>query len=440
MAGCASRRFFWGHEMAESVAVTGRAGARAWLIWSLGAFCFGYAFFLRVTPSVMVDELMRDFAVGGAMLGNLSAIYFYAYAGLQLPVGVMLDRWGPRRMLAAAITIAALGGALFASADTVALAYLGRLLVGAGCAVGFVGTLTLATQWFPPERFAFLTGMTMLVGMLGGVAGQGPLAAAVEALGWRETLWLAATLGAVLAASIWLVVRDQPPGAPAAIRGSSPGPDLLADLRAILSGSQNWVIALHAGATAAPMLAYGALWGVPHLGQAYGFSRPVAAASASLVLIGWAAGAPLAGWISDRLARRRPVLIVGALLSLLFWPALLYTPGLPREAAGCLLFAVGMTSGAMIVSYAVAREFAPARASGASIGLINMMSVGSGAIFQPVVGALLDANWDGTMQAGARVYSLAAYEMALLVMPACAAVGLITAFLVRETYGRPVAG
>ncbi|MBT5415448.1 MAG: MFS transporter, partial [Rhodospirillaceae bacterium] len=132
-------------------------------MWSLGAMAFAYAFYQRVLPSVMVEELMRDFAVSGAVLGNLAALYFYVYAGMQIPIGAALDRWGTRRLLTFALTLATAGSVLFALADSLVLAYLGRLMIGLGCAVGFVGTLHIVAAWFPHRRFAFMSGMTMLV-------------------------------------------------------------------------------------------------------------------------------------------------------------------------------------------------------------------------------------------------------------------------------------
>ena len=294
-------------------------GARAWLIWALGSLCFAYAFFQRVAPSVMVDELMRDFAVGAAVLGNLSAIYFYAYAGLQIPVGMALDRWGPRRMLTGAISLAALGSAIFATADSLALAYLGRLMIGAGSAVGFVGTLMLVSRWFPIGRFAFLSGMTMLVAMAGGVLGQAPLAPVVEAVGWRATLAGAGAFGVVLAVTIWLLVRDRPPGQAADSGHTAGRAGLLADLRVVLSSRQNWVVGFYGAAMSGPMLSYAALWGVPHMMHIHGLGRAAAAGSASLVLLGWAVGAPVAGWFSDRIGRRKLPLMVAAALTLVVW-------------------------------------------------------------------------------------------------------------------------
>ncbi len=355
-------------------------GARAWLIWALGSLCFAYAFFQRVAPSVMVDELMRDFAVGAAVLGNLSAIYFYAYAGLQIPVGMALDRWGPRRMLTGAISLAALGSAIFATADSLALAYLGRLMIGAGSAVGFVGTLMLVSRWFPIGRFAFLSGMTMLVAMAGGVLGQAPLAPVVEAVGWRATLAGAGAFGVVLAVTIWLLVRDRPPGQAADSGHTAGRAGLLADLRVVLSSRQNWVVGFYGAAMSGPMLSYAALWGVPHMMHIHGLGRAAAAGSASLVLLGWAVGAPVAGWFSDRIGRRKLPLMVAAALTLVVWIVVLYVPGLPLLAVWPLLFLIGAISAAMILCFAIAREQAPPRMSGAVVGFVNSFTVGAGAL------------------------------------------------------------
>lgn len=425
--------------MVGRVADVGRtgAGARAWFVWLLGALSFAYAFFHRVAPSVMVSDLMRDFAVGAAVLGNLSAIYFYVYAGLQIPIGVMLDRWGARRMLAGGACLAAAGATIFAGAEQLWAAYLGRLLIGGGVAVGFVGTLKLVGHWFPADRFAFLSGMTMLVAMGGGIAGQAPLAALVEEVGWRATLWGAAAVGLALALATWLVVRDRPPGdaAPPPARRGAVG--LVEDLRLVVTSPQNWIIALYGGAMAAPMLSYAGLWGVPHMMRLYDIDRTTAAGSATLTLIGWAAGSPLGGWISDRIGRRKLPMAASGALSLVCWWLLLYGPALPLIAAQALLFAAGAVSGAMVICIAAAREQAPLHVGATVAGFVNTAMVGGGALVQPLIGLILDRQWDGRTLAGARVYSLEAYATSLLVLPISAMLAIAAAVAIRETYCRP---
>jgi MFS family permease len=323
----------------------------------------------------MVEELMRDFAVGGAVLGNLSAVYFYAYAGLQVPVGMLVDRVGPRRLMTWAAVLAAFGSFVFAASGGVAIASLGRLMVGAGAAVSWIGTLVMVTRLFPPARFALLAGVAQAVGMAGAVFGQAPLGAAVAAVGWRPTMTALAAAGLLLAAG---------------------------------------------------------LWAVPFIGGRYGIERPLAAAVSSLIFIGWGVAAPLIGWVSDKMARRRRPLIAGGAILTLSTAAIIYLPGLPLAAAALLLFIAGAAGSSMILAYAVVKEHNDPEASGAAYGLVNTAVVGSGALFQPLIGWLLDLGWTGVTDAGARVYSMADYESALAVLPAAGLFGIAAAWSLRE--------
>lgn len=418
-----------------------RAAWLPWLTWSLGALLFCYGFFQRVAPSVMIDPLMRDLAVGGAVLGNLSAFYFYAYAGLQIPVGLMVDRWGPRRLLTGGALLCGLGSLLFASAEGLPLAYVGRLLIGAGAGFGFVATLKLATSWFPPERFAQVSGLTLMLGMLGGVGGQAPLAALVEATGWRGTLTWASGLAVLLAAAIWIVVRDRPPGSPApAAPVASGAPSLLAGLWAVVRRPQSWLLALAAAAMTAPLLAFAGLWGVAWLMQTRGLERPEAAATTSLMLIGWALGGPLIGTLSDRFGRRRPFLLAGCALGLACLAAVLYLPGLPLVLLSALFLAHGMGLGAMVVAFAIAREGNGMAVAGVAYAFVNCAVTGTGAIFQPLIGWLLDQGWDGALVEGARVYSAEAYQFALSSLIVFLAVGFLAGLALRETHPKAWAG
>jgi len=403
----------------------------AWLVWALGALSFGYAFFQRVAPSVMVEDLMRDFAVTGAVLGNLSAIYFYVYAGLQIPIGMALDYWGPRRMLTIAMVVAGSGSVILATAQDLEFAYLGRFLIGAGSAVGFVGSLKIATHWFPANRFAFVSGMSMLVAMTGGVLGQAPLAAVVEVYGWRAAMIGAGAFALCLAGATWAIVRDRPPGE--AVAPTVERRNVFLDLGRVLASRQNWIIAAYSGLMSGPMLSYAGLWGVPHLMQRYDLDRMTAGGSASVLLLGWAFGAPFWGWVSDRMGLRRRPMSIAATIALLAWLVILYTPGFPLVAAWALLFVIGMSSAAMVITYAVAREQSPVKISGAVTGFVNMASVGAGALLQPFLGWLLDLNWDGTEIDGARIYSLAAYDAAFVTLPICALTALVGSWLIRET-------
>lgn len=405
-------------------------------MWALGGLFYCFGFFQRVAPAVMVGEMMREFSVGAAIAGMLSGLYFYTYAGMQIPIGLLLDRFGPRRMLAGFALLSALGSALFAMADGLGAAYLGRAMVGLGAAVTWVGTLKLASLWFPPQRFAMVTGMTLAMGMAGAVGGQAPLAAAVEAFGWRGTMWAAAGVAGVLSMVLWLLVRDGSGQGAGGGTGRAEGQGLAEGLKRVLRAPQTYVLGLYSMTMAAPLLSFAGLWGVPYLVQVHGLERGEAALTTSAVLVGWGIGSPLTGWLSDRMGRRRPALIASAVGALVLTAAALYLPGLPLFGRQVLLSLVGLMGGGFVLSFATARENAPAWAGGAALGVCNTASMSSGAIFQPLIGWLLDLNWDGRMEAGSRVYSPEAWDLAFLALLACQATALVMALVSTETFCR----
>jgi MFS family permease len=404
---------------------------RALVAFVPAAAFFFYVFLQRVSPSVMVGELMRDFAVGGAIVGTLSSLYLYAYAGLQLPVGLVLDRLGPRRLLAGAALLCGIGGVIFATADTLWLAYLGRTMVGAGAAASWVGALVVTAQWIPAARFALFTGIVQSFGMVGAVFGQAPLASAVLAQGWRATMLAVGLVGIGFALTLWFAIEDRP--SPTASAGT-----LRADLRAVTANRETWLCGLIGGSMTAAMLSFGGLWAVPYLSVAYGFDRPTAAWSASLLFIGWGLASPAFGLLSDRLRRRRALLLAGAIGAVVTILPIALLSGLPLWLLWTLLLAHGAFASSMIIVFASVREHNRPGAGGAAMGVVNTFVVGSGALFQPLIGVVLDAMWDGTIIDGARIYSLSAYRTALIVLPVVAVIGMTAAFLHRETYGRQI--
>ena len=408
------------------------------MIWSLSAIAFGYAFFQRVAPSVMVSELMETFSVGAAVLGQLSALYFYPYVLLQIPIGVLLDRFGARVLLSGAMGLAAAGTIAFGLAQSLELAYAGRFLIGAGSAVGFISSLALASQWFPVHRFALLTGLAMLIAMMGGFAGQGPLAALVDVFGWRATMMASGVAAAGLAIAIALVVRNSPNPVSTSGPQKQRWADVLSGFLQTVRSREIWLIALVATSMSGPLLAFGGLWGVPYLVVAYDLPRPQAALLVSTTLIGWALGAPLGGWVSDYILRRKAPIVAAAAVLLMLVTVLTAVPQLPLWVLVLVIFGMGVSGGHMVISFALAREVSQPELHGSVMGLVNGMTVASGAVLQPAIGALLDMLWDGRMSDGVRVYQASDYRLALASLVAWTAMGLILSLFLRETRCRPV--
>lgn len=400
--------------------------------WLTGALFFFYAWVLRVAPSVMVDELMREFSVGATAIGSLSAFYFYGYAGMQVPVGMMIDRFGPRRLMTAAALVCAAASLLAAWSPSIEGVYLGRFLIGASAAFSLVGAMAVAGQWFEPNRFALLSGLAMMAGMTGGVLGQAPVRLLVEANGWRPTGAVMAGGGLLIAIMAFAFVRDKR-------RGTGGFAAVLGGLRTVLSNPQTWLISVAGLGTNGALLGFGGLWGVPFMRTAHGLEPATAALITSLIIAGWGVGAPTFGWLSDRIGRRRLPFLIGYAICLPSMTALVYGPPLPIWMVASLTFLAGFGGSAQISCFALIRELNPVVLSGTAIGVVNAFLTGAGAFYQPLIGFVLDRVWSGGSLNGARIYAAADYRLGFAALMVGMIVGLVCTLLMRESNCRQVA-
>ena len=287
-----------------------------WLIWGLGAAFFFSEYLGRVTPGVLVPELSQEFHVNALMLGALSSMFMWPYIIMQMPVGMLVDRYGPHKLLTVTAALTGLGCMAFAVAHGLLVAQLGRFLMGFGASFAFVGALKLATMWFCPTRFGLLAGFTQALGMLGAALGAGPLSAMVEGLGWRKTMWLIGGILMVIAVLIGLMVRDNPKlhhGEPEPSEEYGSHIPFMVAFTRVLKNPQTWFNGLYVGLIYAPTGAFAELWGTTYVQHNNGLSKIVAAQAISCIFLGWAIGGPLAGLLSDWIKRRKPVMFASAL-------------------------------------------------------------------------------------------------------------------------------
>jgi MFS family permease len=412
----------------------------SWLVWGLGAMLYFMGFFQRVAPAVMTDELMRDFGIGAAGLGNLSAVYFYSYVAMQVPTGLLADRWGPRRLLALGAFVAGLGTLLFALAHEIHWAATGRLLIGGSVAVAFVGLLKVAGNWFPPRNFALVSGMALFTGIVGAVFAGPPLRLLMNWYSWRSIIAGSAAVTLSICAGIWFFVRDTPsdkgyadfqqPGHP---EPTDTRPGIFESLREVLRYPNALLLCIIPGGIVGCVLTFSGLWGVPYLATHH--QRTITGASflSSALMLAWAVGGPMFGWLSDRLGRRKPLYVVGCGLSLTGWGLIIFSESLPLPVLACLLILTGFCSGSMIIGFAYAKESVPLDLAGTVSGMVNMGVMMGPMTLQPVVGWILDQYWLGTEVGGVRVYSLAAYQTGFSLMLAWLALGFVLLLFTHET-------
>ncbi|MCC5808733.1 MAG: MFS transporter [Ectothiorhodospiraceae bacterium] len=410
----------------------------AWCLWGLGAALYLAGFFHRVAPGVITDELMLDFDIGAAALGNLSAFYFYTYVAMQVPTGVLADRLGAKPLLAGGALLASAGALLFAFAPSLFWAAAGRALIGASVAVAFVCMLKLATHWMDARRYALASGVALCVGMVGAIAAGVPLRLAVDAFGWRLVMAAIGIFTLLLAALIIWLVRDNPSSYgyrshTSATVASNAGEGIWSSVLRVFRYRNGWMLILIPGGVVGPLLAFAGLWGVPFLATHHAMSTNEAAIYTSALLLAWAVGGPAFGALSDFLRVRKALYLGGVATALAGWIVIFYAPGLPKVMLISVLMIIGLSSGAMILSFAIGKESVPPRLAGTGAGLINMGVMIGPMTLQPWVGWLLERLWDGTRVAGTPVYSLASYQWAFSSMLLWTLLSVVLLCFTRET-------
>lgn len=406
-----------------------------WLVCALGAIVYSYEYLLRMSPSVMQDELMRFYHLTGVQYGYLSgSFYYFMYVIMQIVVGLLMDRYGPRRLLTAACLFCAFGAWLFACSHQLIFAMAGRFLIGFGSAFAFVGATKLATIWLPPERFAIISGIILCLGMVGAMFGDTVLRALVDTVGWQPAIRNAAVAGVVIALIVWFVVRDTNPYHYIKHHHVATMSEVLSGLWRMLGNYQLWIVGVVGCLYYLFLSAFAEFAAPAWLHQVHHLTRSHAANATSMVFLGCACGAPIWGLISDYFRRRRTPMIIAGIGALLTFCVLLYIRNLPITAVYFLLFTFGFLSSVQILVFAVARELTSVRSAGTAIGMINMLVMISGLVFPPLIGKLLDLNWTGLMMEGTRVYSATTYTIAFSALPIGIFIGILLTFCIRETY------
>jgi MFS family permease len=347
---------------------------------------------------------------------------------------MLTDHFGPRKLMSFAAALCALASVGFALSDSVLTASIGRALIGGTVAFGFVGTLAIAGYWFKPTQYALLAGLLQSVGMSGAIFGQAPLRQMVESLGWRSTMHGLAAVALVLGLLLFFLVPLR--SSKQKQQGHHPG--ILKGLNAVSINPQTWICAAVGFGMAATMLGFGGLWGVPWLNSVHGYTTTEAAAITSMIFLGWAIFSPLLGWASDRMGRRNTILLIGSLVALIAFATLIYYTPQKTGLLMMLIFIMGAGGSAMTVCFGSVKELNDLRFSSTALGLMNMCIVGSGAVMQPLIGWILDINWSGSMDDGARIYSASNYTIAFTSLLLVNAMALIAALFLRETRCRQV--
>ena len=430
--------------------VTRKLYRQRWRIWAVACLAHATGLFHRAAMAPMADRIMADFDVSATVLGSLGAVYFYIYAAMQLPAGTLADTLGPRKTITVGLLLSAVGSLVMSMAPSFAMVYAGRLMVSFGVSVGWINLLKLTMEWFRSRELATMTGLSSALINLGQVAAATPLALMIIAVGWRASLVTVAQVTFGLAAISWFIIRDSPAqvGLPSIAGLNEPSVrqilepqgasrlNLRQRLKTVLSNRRLWPLFLvHFGIFGAYATFFNN-WAVVYLMQNYGLVRDIAANFVLTAAVGIMVGAPLVGFLSDRVLRRRrlPAVVFASIFLASFLFLGLYGGGHPPlEALYPVCFLIGLGMGAAPLVFASVGAIAGPSVRGTASGLVNMGGFTSAAIAQPLFGYLLDRGWQGDIIEKVRIYPLGAFQHGLLLCCGLATLGFIGALLTRET-------
>ncbi|HYA43417.1 MAG TPA: MFS transporter [Syntrophobacteraceae bacterium] len=407
-----------------------------WYIFWILALSYVLVYFHRLCPAVVALDMMRDFQTGGGLLGLLSSVYFYPYALMQLPAGLLADSWGPRRSITLFFVIGFGGSVLLGVAPSVLWALVGRALVGLGVSMLFVPTMKVLAEWFRVREFTTMTAILMLMGGVGSLCAATPLALLANWIGWRLSFVVVGFFTLLMAALVWLVVRDRPadlgwPALSESPGAAGPSIGLMEGMKKVLTHPRFWPIAIWFFFDFAIFFSFGGLWGGPYLMQVYRLSRAEAGKILSMLAIGIMIGSPLVSFLSDRVFKgRKPVLllcsfIVVGLTALLAF----FTDGFSKPALYLICLGLGVFSGApSVIGFTTTKELFPIRMAGTSTGMANLFPFAGPAAFQPVLGYLLEQK--GKIEGA---FTIAGYRQAFFALFLCGLAALLACFFLKET-------
>lgn len=392
-----------------------------------------YEYFLRVTPSIMKSQLQASFHLSEAAFGYLVAFYYYAYTPMQIPVGILMDKYGPKYVLTVACILCTAGTFLFASTSHLMVARLAQFLIGFGSAFAYVGVLKISDDWLPPRFFALMAGLCTSLGMVGAIFGEITSEFFLERMGWQATLCYAAGFGVLLTPVLWFILHDKGKDSPSLSRQqrltTKPRVSFLAGITEVLKNPQIWLTGVVGSLTYLPICVFAGIW-APDFLATKGFDKADAALGASLLFLGFAIGCPFWGYLSDLIKSRRLLLILGSFLTAIFLMASIWTASSHPILIYTALFLSGFFSGVEILIFALGNDLVRSAICATAASFINMMTMLGAVLLPPIIGKLLDK----TMHSGVSDPSLENYSLVLTLLPVGLVLAGVLSIFLKESY------
>lgn len=395
----------------------------SWSVWLLASIFYAYQFIIRVLPNILMPEIMQKFQIDAAIFGQFSGIYYIGYTLVHLPIGIMLDRIGPKYVLPACMLLTAIGLLPIVYSDTWVYPILGRFIIGLGSSGAILGAFKIVRLGFKEEQFTIMIGITVTIGLLGAIYGGRPLNILLTLFGWQSVLQAICYIGIALAIiSFYLIPKSEK-----FLDSSS----ILKDIKDVTANSKVILVCILGGLMVGPLEGFADAWSTEFFRIAYQLDETTASTLPSFIFLGMCLGAPLLSYVAARTSRYYEMTILAAVTMMIGFILILFF-SIPISLISILLSVVGFLCGYQILVIYKASSYVPENLVGLTTAFANMTIMTFGYFFHTIIGRVMDTYWTGTIEGSRRLYTPEAFQRGLLIIPlalAVASIGFIWVYL-----------
>lgn len=397
---------------------------RGFLSWGLVALFFFYDYLLKFSVSILKPALMEEFNITSTTFGVIISMYMITYTVMQIPAGVLIDRWGARKIITCAAAVCGVGCILFSSAESTTSLLIGRALIGLGASFSLVTCSKLAATWFSPDRFAFLFGFMVTIAFLGGMFGINLSTLVMNFYGWRSGMDMAGIVCIFMSIIMWVIIRDAPANnnQVAQMQRNNSIKELCRQLFHVTKDLQTWLSSIYAGLMFVPTTIL-AFWGTAYLSETNHLSLELSGGLTSSIFVGWILGSPAYGYISDRLGKRKLLMGISAFTTLIFSTILIFSSNCSYMTIAILMFLVGVCSSGFAIAFTALKENYSIALVGAAMGFMNTINTLFEALSVIIVGKVIDLHLGHTLCEN--------YQYALMFIPASTLLSLIVLIFIK---------
>lgn len=396
-----------------------------WTMWILSVFFYFYQSVIRVATSNMQEPLTLEFNLTASQYGMFASYWLISYALLQIPIGIALDKWGVRKVFTVSAFLCGIGTLIMAQTESFNWLCFSRLLIGAGSATAFIGTIKVSSEWFKPALLPILVGVISGVGVLGASLAGAPIVILQEYIGWRTVFYVLSITAFALSLLYSLVLRDQKLPASLSLH------EVKKQLLQVITEPQVWLLGTIGFLLYTPVSVLADLWGPSFMRSVYGYDKVDSAVATSFIFYGNAIGSFLAGWVFLKFTTNRSFFVgclalAAAIMSIIVWLDLSNFWLLSSA-----LFFLGCMVGGENLAFPLGARYAAPGCQGLSASVINFLVMVGAIALQPGIGIIMDVLWDGAMDNGSPVYSILQYRWGLSALIVSLLLGLILSFGIK---------